>query len=385
MARFTPTIEDSTVQLIAIHLPQFHPVPENDFWWGKGFTEWTNVVRAGPLFRGHYQPRLPADLGFYDLRVDEAREAQAELARQYGIGGFCFYHYWFGGHKLLERPVEATLATGRPDFPFCLCWVNESWTRSWLYDHKWILIKQEYSPQDDVNHARYLCPFFADSRYLRVRGRPVFIVYRPQKLPSSRATFDRFRTEAVRAGLPEPWIVGADGWCPGTDCRVFGCDATLRFQPMLGVLRWRRACGEWCPKSFCQNLRHGIISGTLRVIDDALARQRMAELPLPPLTYPCCYVSWDNTPRRGRGGIVFLNNSPETFQTGLRQAIESATKLPADQRFVFINAWNEWAEGNHLEPDQKHGHAYLQAVRNALLESGVEANERAAVAQSQAA
>src|SRR5262249_26983694 len=197
----------ANVRAIAFHLPQFHPIPENDKWWGKGFTEWTNVVKAKPLFPGHYQPHLPADLGFYDLRLPEARAAQAELAADYGIYGFCYFHYWFHGRQLLERPVNEILRTGEPDFPFCLCWANESWSRPWDGGEKEILIEQCYSEADDLAHIRALLPFFLDERYIRVMGCPFFGVYRASKLPDPQRTTDLWRREAVRAGLKGLFLV----------------------------------------------------------------------------------------------------------------------------------------------------------------------------------
>ena len=206
-------------RLIAFHLPQFHPILENDQWWGKGFTEWTNVARAKPLFRGHYQPRLPADLGYYDLQGAETRQAQAELATAYGIEGFCYWHYWFHGIRLLERPVDEILASGEPDFPFCLAWANESWSRSWLGDKREVLIEQKYSEQDDRVHARWLAKAFADPRYIHVNGRPLLVVYKPMDLPEAKRTTEIFRDECRRLGQPEPYLVGIDAHCPGTDMR----------------------------------------------------------------------------------------------------------------------------------------------------------------------
>src|ERR1035438_6297622 len=191
---------------IAFYLPQYHPIPENDAWWGKGFTEWISVTKARPLFKGHYQPQLPADLGFYDLRVPEARRAQAGLAREYGIHGFCYYHYWFHGKRLLERPFNDVLESGKPAFPFCLCWANENWTRRWDGKEEQVLLKQVYSIEDDIQHIRALLPVFKDSRYIKVNGKPVFLVYRIGNLPAPAETLRRWREEAAKAGLPGLYI-----------------------------------------------------------------------------------------------------------------------------------------------------------------------------------
>jgi lipopolysaccharide biosynthesis protein len=188
-----------SLRLIAFYLPQYHPIPENDAWWGKGFTEWTNVSKATPLFPGHYQPHLPADLGFYDLRLADARQAQADLAAQHGLDGFCYYHYWFGGKRLLERPFNDVLASGKPKLPFCLCWANESWSRRWLGEAKDVLMRQSYSLDDDVNHARWLIGAFSDFRYIQVEGRPMFLVYRPTDLLDPQRTTDTWRSECVRS------------------------------------------------------------------------------------------------------------------------------------------------------------------------------------------
>jgi len=358
------------VRLIAFYLPQFHPIPENDRWWGPGFTEWTNVTRARPLFRGHYQPHLPADLGFYDLRLPEAREAQAGLARTHGISGFCYYHYWFGGRRLLERPLDEVLASGRPDFPFCLCWANETWSRRWSGEERDILIAQNYPAGDDRRHAEWLLRAFDDGRYLRVGQRPIFLIYRPHDLPNPRETVEVFRSTATRAGQPEPWLVAVDAHRLMTDFRDLGFDANLGFSPQLSV--FGPVCSYDPPalSKLKANVQLGVPSAALKLCDDAEARRRTRNIPRPPGTLPCCYVSWDNSPRRGRNGIVYLNGSPERFEKDLEQFVADAQALPPESRLVFVNAWNEWAEGNHLEPDQRYGLAYLEAVRRVADRSG---------------
>ena len=350
-------------RFIALYLPQFHPIPENDKWWGMGFTEWTNVGRAKPLFRGHYQPRIPGDLGFYDLRLPDSREAQASLAREYGIEAFCYYHYWFNGRRLLERPFDEVLRSGRPDFPFCLCWANETWSRRWLGEERDILIEQTYSAEDDVEHARWLVNAFADNRYLKIHGRPLVLIYRPRDLPSPESTTDTLRQACMRAGLAEPFLVGVDAHCTHFDSRRIGFDDNMNFTPQLGLLP-HAFDDRFNQHRLVRNLKERKIVSDIKLYDYGSAWQTMfrSRPSFPHL--PSVFVGWDNTPRRGRRGIVIEDGTPELFQQALGQAIEAVRERPVQERIVFLNAWNEWAEGNHLEPDLRHGLAYLTAVAN---------------------
>ncbi len=334
-----------SVRLISFYLPQFHPIAENDLWWGKGFTEWTNVAKAKPQFEGHYQPHLPAHLGFYDLRVPESRMAQANLAKRFGIDGFCYWHYWFEGQRLLERPFNEVLASGEPDFPVCLAWANETWSRRWLGEEKEILLKQTYSHQDDLNHIRWLIPAFADPRYIRIAGRPLFAIYRPLDLPDSQRTTDLFRDECHRHGIAEPFLIGINSH-RDIDYRQLGFDGTLGFEPQLGVVP-------------------GVMEDGIKMCDYVAGRRRMNAVERNFPVYPSVFVSWDNTPRRNENGIVFINSSPSAFEDALRETIKSVRSRPIEEQVVFINAWNEWAEGNHLEPDQRYGLEYLEAVQRA--------------------
>lgn len=350
------------VRLVAFYLPQFHPIPENDHWWGKGFTEWTNVAKARPLFPHHYQPHLPGELGFYDLRLPETRAAQADLAREHGIEGFCYWHYWFEGRRLLERPFDDVLTSGQPDFPFCLAWANETWSRRWLGEERDILFKQSYSDDDDTRHSQWLVAAFADRRYMTVNGRAVFLIYRPRDLPQPRRTVAVLRTQAAKAGLPDPYLVGIDAHCPGVDCRDLGFDATLAFEPQLGALpdfnRDRSTIGK-----LTRNLKLGITSPRLKLYDYAFARSRMEGVRRAGPTHPCLFVGWDNTPRRGRNGVVIVNGTPARFERSLADLVGRVQSRPFEERFVFLNAWNEWAEGNYLEPDSQNGRSFLEAVR----------------------
>lgn len=362
-----PHAPGGPARVVALYLPQFHPIPENNAWWGKGFTEWTNVTRAQALFPGHYQPRLPSDLGFYDLRVPEVREAQAALARHHGIEGFCYWHYWFHGRRLLERPFQEVLQSGRPDFPFCLAWANESWSRSWLGDKRDILAEQRYSHEDDLAHARWLATAFADRRYLRVHGRPLFLIYRPFALPDARRTTDNLRTEIVRLGLPEPYLVGINAHNPDADMRKLGFDMTEHHEPQLGVLP-----GAYAPAPIDRRMRmhwRKTLGRPAKIYTYEEARALMApKVPSHP-HFPCFFVGWDNTARRGREAIIMTDATPEIVGTHLRRVIRSLASKPAQERILFINAWNEWAEGMYLEPDQRHGTALLAEVSRALQES----------------
>jgi lipopolysaccharide biosynthesis protein len=359
---------DPATRIIAFYLPQFHPIPENDKWWGKGFTEWTNVAKTVPLFKGHYQPHLPADLGFYDLRLPEARQAQADLAREYGIHGFCYYHYWFKGKQLLERPFNEVLASGKPDLPFCLCWANETWSRRWLGEESHILAKQDYSAEDDLDHARALLPALADPRAIRIDNRPLFLIYRPKDLPEPKRTTDTFRKIGLDNGLPEPYLVGVNAHCRGEDCHRLGFDHTLDFRPQLGTLPGAFREGPRLSK-LLRNLRQGIPSArrTVYGYDEAIAHMEGSRPSYPHI--PSVFVGWDNTPRRGERAIVVRDTSPERFERYLAETIRRAEPVGAGEKLVFINAWNEWAEGNHLEPDQRFGRGFLEAVKRTTTNS----------------
>ncbi|MFP5208342.1 MAG: glycoside hydrolase family 99-like domain-containing protein [Acidobacteriota bacterium] len=359
------------IKAIAFNLPQFHPIPENDLWWGKGFTEWTNVAKARPLFKGHYQPHLPADLGFYDLRLAEAREAQAELAREYGIYGFCYYHYWFNGRRLLERPVNEITATGRPEFPFCLCWANENWTRRWDGMEDEILAKQDYSESDDENHIRHLMPTLTDPRYITVSGMPVFLVYRARRFPEPRRTTDIWRREAVRAGLPGLFLIRVESFPDETDDpRLLGFDAALEFQPrwllMDGKLLRRR---KWWHRHRLQTMEPAFKRHHVCEYEELVKAARNMEVPPYPFIR-CVCPGFDNSSRRQEGAVILKDSTPEVYGQWLSFVVrETRSRGPlreTSEEFVFINAWNEWAEGNHLEPCLQWQRAYLEATREAL-------------------
>lgn len=366
--------QKDSVRAIAFHLPQFHPTPENDEWWGKGFTEWTNVAKARPLFPGHYQPHLPADLGFYDLRLPEARAAQAELAAEYGIYGFCYYHYWFNGRRILERPVNEIVASGEPDFPFCLCWANEHWTRCWDGTENLLLLEQKYSEADDLAHIRALLPVFADRRYIRVLDRPLFAVYLASKLPDPLRTTDLWRREAERAGLNGLFLVRVESCLQKGDPQKLGFDCALQFQPHSSM--------NWDHRIFRRKWWHRQALGTGEAVFsksvilpyESLANEALAEPAPGYCRIPCVTPSWDNSARKQVDAAIFLDSTPQRYERWLTEIVERQKRLLSrngeagvrPESLVFINAWNEWAEGNHLEPDQRWGRAYLESTRRAL-------------------
>ena len=354
------------IKALAFYLLQYHPIPENGQWWGKGFTEWRNVAKSIPLFPGHYQPHLPADLGFYDLRLSETREAQAALAKAHGIHGFCYYHYWFQLHRLLESPLNSILAEGKPDFPFCLCWANESWSRLWIGDNQEILAKHAYSQEDDLNHGNLLATIFSDSRYIRIEGRPLFLIYRSADIPDVSSMLDRFALQCNLKGLDRPFSVAVDAHCVGYDFRSDGFDAILAFTPQLGVSSPDAFVDKRSFSKLRRNLKNGIRSSKLKVFDEQAERQKMRRIDRTFSVIPSCFVSWDNSPRRGWEGIIYHNSSPDLYEADLRDAAETAIANRDAPGLLFINAWNEWAEGNHLEPDLRNGYAYLEATKEYL-------------------
>lgn len=352
-----PRAEDAP-RVLAFYLPQYHPFPENDQWWGKGFTEWTNVSKATPQFVGHYQPRLPGELGFYDLRVPEVLRAQAVMARNAGVDAFCFHYYWFGGKRLLERPLDAFVADPEIDLPFALCWANENWTRRWDGDEQDVLIAQNHSPEDDLALLDDLARYMDSPRYVRVSGKPLLIVYRPDTLPDAAATLERWRKRARERGIGELFILctNAFGYSAYQDA---GFDGLVEFPPHA------LPRGEITETVERLNLD---FSG--RVYDyDTVVEGRIAALESrqDARIYPGVMPSWDNEARKPGFGNIFHNVTPQRFHDWATAALACTTRLaPPDERLVFVNAWNEWGEGTYLEPDRWFGHASAQALRSAV-------------------
>jgi len=339
--------------LIAFYLTQFHPTPENDLWWGKGFTEWTNVTKAERQFENHYQPHLPADFGFYDLRVRDTRREQIKVAKEYGIDGFCYHYYWFSGKRILNLPLDDMLADPASEMPFCLCWANENWTRRWDAAEHEVLIAQQYLPDDDLNFIQSLLPIFADPRYIRLEGRPFLIVYRPQHLPDARKTVGIWREYCRNMGIGEIHLCAAltHG---NVDYRQFGFDSGVEFPP--------------------HNLRTGNVNHDIRLFGQfrgnimqyaEIARSYIERDYPSPRVFKTVFPSWDNTARTGDRGLVVLNGTPKNYEFWLSATIDRVRQSGNDTPMVFINAWNEWAEGCHLEPDRRFGHGFLQATLNA--------------------
>ena len=345
--------------LIAFYLSQFHPIPENDAWWGRGFTEWTNVTKAAPLFNKHYQPHLPSELGFYDLRVRETRRAQIDLAKQYGIGGFCYYYYWFSGKKLLEAPIEDILSDKGSDMPFMLMWANENWTRRWDAAEHEVLIKQLYRPEDDLEFIKSVAPYLRDERYIRLNGAPVLAVYRPQHLPDPHRSIEVWRSYCRAEGIGDLHLSCAythGNW----DHAAYGFDSGIEFPPHNLPIGQSKTL---------EQMLHFYTSESCYVMDFSAAASAYLsrQYDRKHKGFRTVFTSWDNTPRRKKGGSVFLNGTPENYEWWLSQAIaKTEAAFPGEQCFVFVNAWNEWAEGAHLEPDQKYGRGFLEATARAL-------------------
>lgn len=356
---------ENNIKVLALYLPQYHPIPENDKWYGRGFTEWTNVGKAKPLFRGHYQPQVPADLGYYDLRVPETRLAQAELAREFGVTGFCYWHYWFGnGRRLLERPFNEVLRSGEPDFPFCLGWANHSWKG--IYNGvktKESLIEQEYGGIEDYERHFYdVLPAFQDSRYVRIDGKPFFLIFSPLEIPDSKAFIDLWQELAIKNGLKGIHFV-AHTYRPDDIEKLLslGYDAVnvvrLFEYQRIGLSLFRMALNKINREIF----KHGFwcqYKDAMKYFSGDEDRWENV--------YPTIVPNWDHSPRTGKFGGILKNSTPELFQKHVEKTISYIQDKSSEHRVVILKSWNEWAEGNYMEPDLKHGRGYLEALKRAL-------------------
>jgi len=366
---------EKNIQFLAYYLPQFHPIPENDTWWGKGFTEWTNVAKAKPLFKGHYQPILPSDLGFYDLRVPEVRNEQAKLAKEYGVDGFIYYQYWFGnGKMLLEEPAEAILKLQQPDFPFCFCWANETWKGIWHgLDNPEILIEQTYQGEQGYSaYFNYLLPFFKDKRYIKVNNKPMFHIYRIEDIPDLDIFTKVFNDLAIKEGFDGIYLIATV---------VSDPDIVLRNEAFYGQV----GIDVFQKMRYSQNTIFPQKSILLRIelkVKYLLGYTNKVGIRKKPLIFDyargvadfnvkfpykkyiaCVFPNWDNSARSGKKSMIFKNADPEAWQSHLQIAVDELLQHPENPQFIVIKSWNEWAEGNHLEPDMKFGLRWLQAVK----------------------
>lgn len=339
------------VQPIAFYLPQFHPTPENDEWWGKGFTEWNNVVTATAKFPGHEQPRRPSELGYYDLRTPGVMDAQIRLAKEHGLRGFCFHHYWMSGQKLLHEPLQHFLELDH-DFGFCLCWANESWSRRWDGSDREILIEQKHRFEDDVNFIHDVLPMMRDPRYLTVNGEPMLIVYRISLLSDPTRVIDRWRQIAVEAGLPGLHVCMAETFDLHSP-QDWGCDSSVEFPPHNLKEILKREPEGLDPRF------SGLVVDYAQVVAHQLT---LASAPY--RRYPGAMLAWDNSSRKGREANIYAGFEPGTFELWLEHAAQRAEQeFPEGERYIFINGWNEWAEGSYLEPDYHWGRRNLEVVR----------------------
>jgi len=346
---------DDTIKTIAFYLPQFHPISENDENWGKGFTEWTNVSKAVPQFYGHYQPRLPGELGFYDLRLSQVRHRQIELAKNYGIDGFCFHFYWFNGRRVLEKPLEDFVSDKSHNFSFCVNWANENWTRRWDGLEGDILLEQKYSDEDDIAFIKEVSKLFEDSRYIRVEGKPLLMIYRVSLFPDIQKTVERWRDYCRQNGIGEIYLVLTHSF-EHTDPADVGFDAAVEFSPNTFSVKVQNAKQHFYNKNY---------NGMVFDYDDAISYS--LEMPKPKYKkFKTVFPSWDNEARKPGSGTSFINSTPKKYASWLRKVYQYTEKnFEKVEQFVFINAWNEWAEGAYLEPDRKFGYAYLEATYQA--------------------
>jgi ADP-heptose:LPS heptosyltransferase len=346
-------------RLIAFYLPQYHPIPLNDRAWGKGFTEWRNVGKSKSYFEGQYQPRLPGDLGYYDLRVPEVMDQQAELARAYGLHGFCYYYYWFNGMRLLHLPIDNMLRRRKPDFPFCFCWANENWTRRWDGMDKEILAGQNHTPEDDLAFLRFIMPALEDPRYIRVNGKPLLLVYRTELFPDPRATAERWREESIKAGIGDLFLVRCEGFDPWTTPDSIGFDAA--YEVPTFILPDELRVADLAPLRVAPEFK-GRIYDYGKIVDYYCNRPDT-----PYRRYRGPMLAWDNTPRHNERAVVFHGVAADAYERWIRDSIAHARRrFAGEERLLFVNAWNEWAEGSYLEPDLKYGRQFLEATQRAV-------------------
>lgn len=356
-------------KIIAYYLPQYHPIKENDEWWGRGFTEWTNVAKAKPLFRGHHQPNIPADLGFYDLRLSESREAQAAMARDAGVYGFCYWHYWFGnGRQLLERPLNEVVASGKPDFPFCLGWANESWlSKVWNKDGSSkgkTLIEQLYPGVDDIRaHFNAIIPILKDKRYIRIDGRPLFVVYKPLAVPDFKLMKTTWNEMLKTNGIADSFYFMAYSISDDDNkaIKANGFDGIDMVRN--GAYRWNKKCAE---SNWLRIAIYKMFNYPLRLRYSNMIKYFVGEAEKDDDTYPTIIPNWDHTPRSGRRGAVYEGVTAELFKKHVRQVLDVVKDKPEEKKIVFLKSWNEWGEGNYMEPDLRNGRMLVDALKEVM-------------------
>jgi len=366
------------IRCIAYYLPQYHPIKENNEWWEKGFTEWTNVTKAKALFKNHYQPRYPADLGYYDLRVPEVREEQASLAKEYGVDGFCYYHYWFGnGRQLLERPFNEVLSSRWPDFPFMLCWANENWKGVWFGASKGKLLIEQLYPgkQDYEQHFLYLQKAFADSRYITIDGKPVFHVYRPAEIPDLNEFVDTFQNCAIKAGFKGLYLLASNcnkDWIPqnhGFDGMVSNNFHRLRIDINRHFFKDKSSLAARAESRIRKLIKNDNLEERVKpyVVNYTDMMKIVSNWPNTSFDYyPQIIPDWDNSPRAGLKSFILKGSTPSLWAKHIADACTYVQRYDGDKKLIFIKSWNEWAESNYLEPDQLHGKAYLETLKNVL-------------------
>lgn len=366
------------MKTIAFYLPQFHTIPENDKWWGKGFTEWTNVKKARPLYEGHYQPRVPMNENYYNLLDINTMKWQVKLAQEYGLYGFCFYHYWFNGKMLLEKPLDMYLKNKELNLPFCLCWANENWTNGWAAQHPRILIEQNEGTKEKwKEHFEYFLPFFRDERYIKENGKPLLIIYKPDIFSHIKNMLEYWNTLSIKEGLPG--LIFASQLSPEnpeTSC----FDMHIEYQPTNVYIEMVKT-----RNTLLKKLKHFIKSNTIKYFHIDIEGWKVQKLQrfnydeiwerilsIPVISnkqIPGAFVDWDNTARKKRRGYIIENASPEKFKMYFSKQIKN-TKENYKKDYIFLFAWNEWAESGYLEPDEKYKYKYLEALREALIENG---------------
>lgn len=375
------------MKIIAFYLPQFHNIPENDEWWGDGFTEWVNVKKAKPLYEGHDQPRVPLNNNYYNLLDDNVKIWQAKLAKKYGIYGFAYYHYWFNGHMLLEKPMEQMLANKEVDLPFCISWANETWTKAWVGDEKKVLILQKYGEREEwKKHFDYLLKFFKDDRYIKVDGKPFFIIYRPEVVPCLNEMLDAWDKWAKENGFPGMCFAYQSNdfdLIKGRDNSRFDYD--IEFQPgfttgqiknqkFKTLRKMRRSVAHFVEKHFGLDLYRFGKDAINKVVDnrrfdyDTVWQSIIKTKPVSNKNLPGAFVGWDNSPRHGERATIYVGDTPEKFEKYMTKQIKNA-KENYHSDMLFMYAWNEWAEGGYLEPDTRNGYKNLEAIRNALIKN----------------